>query len=390
MLMLSNADQASVQYIRRPVSLPHSLLGSAAPCDIFSARGTLIVKAGSIIPPRIQDTSLPARIFCQAREADQISVVDPTAELQQLGLKLSAMAERLNRQAAVSALELEALARWMYELWLLDADACLGYARLAKFARPSVGHVIHVALIAAELAKANGLQRDAVESLIGAALTMNVAKLSLHDAMYTWDGAPTPAMRGEIEAHPRASAALLCGIGGINKDWSDAVAYHHENIDGSGYPEGLKGTAIPLPARMMRVADTLAARLTGRKARPPRHWNVHYARDLRHLVSHVFGADEAHLDSSLTHRLLRTLNRFAPGSLLRLSTHELAIVTRRVPGQSLGPRLVFAVCDAHGLVYETPQLRQIATRQCEIRGYAHDALPKLNGVDWAKAWGYGW
>lgn len=384
------SEESALNQIRRPVAIPSELIGRASPFDIFSARGTLIVKTGTPIPPRIQDSDLPPRIFCQVHQANQISRFDPSTELSRAATDLAKVADRIARNEAVGSSELQALAQGVFELWFLDADACLGYARLAKFGRPSVCHVMHTALIAAELAAANGFKRDMLVSVMGAALTMNLAQLGLHDEMFYLDRAPNPAMRTAMQKHPTESAALLEQIGGIAVDWAEAVAFHHENVDGSGYPEGRKGTEIPLSARIVRVADTLAARLTGRKSRAPRHWNIHYARDLRHLVSHVFGADEAHLDSSLTHRLLRALNRFAPGSLVRLSTNEIAVVPRRVPGLALMPRQVFAVTDKQSLPLVTPQLRDIVGRKCAIRGYAQDLLPRLEGVDWIKAWGYGW
>ena len=383
-------NSALLARIHRPVTLPNELTGQRAPCDIFSARGTLMVKGGAVIPLRLQDPLQPLRIFCQAKEANRISDLDPFRELKRVSLALSKISERIARNESVSSGELVALARQVFELWFLDADACLGYARLAKFGQPSVCHVIHVALVAAELASASGFQRDMVESVIGAALTMNLAKLALHDEMFNLDGAPNAAMRRDMRAHPMEGVSLLRRIGEFGEPWFDAVGYHHENIDGSGYPEGLKSTAIPLPARMVRVADTLAARLTGRKARPPQHWNIHHARDVRHLAAHVFGSDLERLDSPLSHGLLRALNRFPPGSLVRLSSNELAVVTRRIPGQASTPRQVFAVTDALGRPLELPRLRRIAARQCEIRGYAHDALPRLPDVDWNKAWGYGW
>ena len=384
------SDESVLNQIRRPVAIPTELIGRASPFDIFSARGTLIVKTGTPIPSRIQDSALPPRIFCQAQQANQISRFNPSVELIDASHDLAKIADRITRNEMVSSSELQSLAQRVFELWFLDADACLGYARLAKFGRPSVCHVIHTALIAAELASANSFKRDMIVSVMGAALTMNLAKLALHDEMFYLDRVPNPAMRTEMQKHPAESAALLAQLDGVSVDWSEAVAFHHENVDGSGYPEGRKGTAIPLSARIVRVADILAARLTGRKSRAPRHWNIHYARDLRHLVSHVFGADEAHLDSSLMHRLLRALNRFAPGSLVRLSNNEIAVVTRRVPGLALMPQQVFAVTDAQGTPLVTPKLRYIVGRKCAIRGYAQDVLPRLEGVDWAKAWGYGW
>lgn len=384
-----DADSALLARIHRPVALPQELAGQQAPCDIFSARGTLMVKAGSVIPMRLQDPLQPLRIFCEAKEADRISDLDPFQELKRVSVAFSTLSERIARNESVSSGELRALAWQVFELWFLDADACLGYARLAKFGQPSVCHAIHVALIAAELASASGFQRDMVENVIGAALTMNLAKLDLHDEMFNLEGAPSDAMRQDIHAHPAQGEELLRRIGAFDEAWLDAVGHHHENVDGSGYPEGLKGTDIPLAARMVRIADTLAARLTGRKTRAPRHWNIHHARDVRHLVAHVFGADLERLDSPLAHGLLRVLNRFPPGSLVRLSSNELAVITRRVPGQST-PRQAFAVTDVHGRPLEIPRPRHLVARRCEIRGYVHDTPPRLPDLDWRKAWGYGW
>jgi HD-GYP domain-containing protein (c-di-GMP phosphodiesterase class II) len=375
----------------RPVILPPSLIGHPAPCDIFSARGALVVKTGSLISQRAHELMQPQRIFCQAEQAHHLSTLDPAEELTRISKALSRLSERAVRGESMTASEVIALAQRLLEVWFLDADACIGLARLSHFGPPSVRHEIHTALLAAELANAHGFKHDMIENVIGAALTMNLAKLALHDEMFNLEGAPSAAIRQELRTHPSASALLLRQIGNFSEHWIDAVASHHENIDGSGYPAGLKGSAISLPARMVRVADTLAARLTGRKARPPQHWNMHYARgDTNHWLGHVFGADLSRLDNSLCQKLFRGLSRFPPGTLLRLSNNELAVVTRRMPDQTLTPRTVYAVSDTRGKPLSTPCVRRIAVRRCEIRGYAQDALPKLNDVDWQKAWGYGW
>lgn len=383
-------NAALLHLLFRPVVLPPDLIGHPTPCDIFSARGTLLLKTGSMISPRAHHPMQAQRIFCQAEQAHHISALDPINELKQVSLALSNIAERAAHCAIVTPSELIALARQVLEAWFFDADACLGYARLSQYGSPSTCHVIHTALLAAELARANGLNDDLIESVVGAALTMNLAKQSLHDEMFNLDRVPSAEMKREMRTHPAASALLLQQIGLGNEDWINAVTAHHENIDGSGYPAGLRGTAISLPARIVRVADTLAARLTGRKVRAPRHWNLHHARgDINHLVAHVFGADLKRLDSPLCHKLLRVLNRFPPGSLVRLNNNELAVITRRQSDKTLPPRTVFAVSDTHGKPLLTPCVRHIIPRRCEIRAYAHDALPKLSNVDWQKAWGYG-
>jgi HD-GYP domain-containing protein (c-di-GMP phosphodiesterase class II) len=375
----------------RPVILPPSLIGHPAPCDIFSAHGALVVKTGSLISQRAHELMQPQRIFCQAEEAHHLSTLDPTEELKRVSGALLRISERAVRAESMTANELIALAQQLLEVWFLDADACLGFARLSNFGPPSVRHEIHTALLAAELASAHGFKHDMIENVIGAALTMNIAQLALHDEMFNLEGAPNAAIREKLRSHPTESALLLRRIGNFSEHWIDAVASHHEHIDGSGYPAGLKGSAISLPARILRVADTLAARLTGRKARPPQHWNMHYARgDTNHWLTHVFGADLSRLDSSLCQKLFRRLSRYPPGTLLRLSNNEIAVVTRRMPDQTLTPRTVYAVSDTRGKALVSPCVRRVAVRRCEIRGYAQDALPKLNDVDWQKAWGYGW
>jgi HD-GYP domain-containing protein (c-di-GMP phosphodiesterase class II) len=382
-------DTPSFGPIMRPVLVPTELVGHRSPCDLFNANGAIWVKSGMVIPSRIHDPTYSGRFYCRAEEAARISSTEPLEQLRQVGMALSTIAERIAQGQHVTSLELPVLARRLLEAWFLDADACLGYARLARFCRPSVGHTIHVALLAAELAVAGGYEHDDLEGVIGGALTMNLAQLSLHDEMFSWYGAPELDHQREILRHPLESVRLLGHIGKFSSPWIDAVGLHHENIDGSGYPLHLQGADIALSSRMVRVADTLAARLTGRKSRPPRHWNIIHAKEIPSLVEHIFGTDLKRLDHSLVHRLMTVLGRFPPGSLVRLNNRELAIVSRRVPGSRNKPAQVYAVIDPLGRPLETPRARQIGLGRFDIRGYAHDELPKLPDYDWQKIWGYG-
>jgi len=384
-----NAESAANSYIHRPIELPRELLGKLAPCDLFNARGVLLIKAGTAIPRLVQDSLWPMRLFCDAQHAHQLSHTDPAVKMQQVGKHLSLLSARLLQSEHVSPGELLSLAQEVFDLWSLDADACLGLARLSPHGQPSVWHALHVALIAAELAGAQGLDQDRIKSVIGASLTMNLSTLALHDEMFNLSGAPNAAKRQEIHLHPMHGVRCLLQIGRFHNHWIEAVGAHHENVDGSGYPARLKGSSIPLSARIVRVADTLAARLTGRKMRPPQHWNLRHAHGTRAMVQHVFGADLARLDLPLTHRLMRVLSPFPPGSLVRLSNSELAVITRRAAASRAPPRQVLAVFDAYGKAYETPRPRPIGFNDCSIRGYAHDALHTLPAYDWRKAWGYG-
>jgi HD-GYP domain-containing protein (c-di-GMP phosphodiesterase class II) len=385
----ARAEMLSAGAIHRPIELPRELLGTLAPCDLFNARGVMLIKAGAPIPTLIHDPLWPVRLFCEAQHAQQLSNANPALQLQQVGKRISLLSARFLQGAHVSASEFSVLAQEVFDLWALDADACLGLARLSPHGQPSVWHALHVALLAAELGMAQGLDQDQIKNVIGSALTMNLSTLLLHDEMFNFSGTPSTAKRQEIRLHPLEGVRCLLQIGKFDPQWIEAVGAHHENIDGSGYPARLKGPRIPLSARIVRIADTLAARLTGRKMRPPRHWNMRHAHEITHLVQHIFGADLTRLDLPLTHRLMSVLSLFPPGSLVRLNNSELAVVTRRSPVSPTLPRQVLAVFDAYGEPYETPHPRQIGHSDYSIRSFALDTLHTLPRYDWHKAWGYG-
>ena len=100
----------------------------------------------------------------------------------------------------------------------------------------------------------------------------DVGKIAIPDAILGKRDALTPAERRLLEMHPRlgeqmvGKAALLRGHG------VEIVRSHHERWDGSGYPEGLVGEQIPLPARIFSVADALDAITSDRPYSRARPW----------------------------------------------------------------------------------------------------------------------
>jgi hypothetical protein len=375
----------------RPVILPPELIGQRAPCDLFNARGILLAIAGSVISLDARSPLRPTCVFCPADEAAKISHVNPVSELARIQLSLTRLGERVARGQSVSRGDLVALARSLHEMWTIDADACLGYARLCKAGSPSVGHVIHVALLVAELADAQRLDSERTISVIGGALTMNASKFRLHDELHQRSAPPNEAQIEEIRSHPGESVRLLGRIGDFGKPWLAAVGSHHENMDGSGYPQALKGGEIALAARMVRVADVFAARLTGRRTRQAKHWNIRRTEGATSFVQHVFGSDQRSLDPPLMTQLMRTLGRFPPGSLVRLSNGELAVCARRIPrsaGADQTPLEVQTICDARGQVLPAPRTRPLHFRHCTIRHYADDESQRLPAYNWRRVWGY--
>jgi hypothetical protein len=377
--------------ILRPVMLSPARIGEAAPCDFFDGNGSLLLRQGALISENVQEKLSNRRLFCDAGQAGTISSDDPLRTLTGVGEALSMLDAIVGTGGKLSAGVCMELAGNLFESWRLDPDACIGFARVGNPGSPSVCQTILAALFAAELGSAHAFTRHELIELIGAALTMNLGSMELHDEMAALSGPLPGTLRSALAEHPQCAADILHGIG-IPGAWSRAVLQHHENINGSGYPEGLARSGICLEARMLRLVDIFAARLRVRRGRGPQYWSLSRARGLPELTAHIFGADLDSLDLSLARLLMRRLGAFSPGSVVRLSNNEMAIVSRRaydlVRDTTLSPREVLSFLDASGRPLDMPRPRRIGPHDYRILSYAHDDLPRLPIYDWPLIWGY--
>jgi HD-GYP domain-containing protein (c-di-GMP phosphodiesterase class II) len=130
------------------------------------------------------------------------------------------------------------------------------------------GHSQRVAEYARLLAKEAGVSFRQIEQVVTAALLHDIGKtFSEFATLLQKDGALTPEERSLLQSHPVRSAELVHMISSLRGPVEKAVRHHHENYDGSGYPDGLTGEDIPLGARIIMVADTLDAMTTDRPYR---------------------------------------------------------------------------------------------------------------------------
>jgi ribonuclease P protein subunit RPR2 len=108
-------------------------------------------------------------------------------------------------------------------------------------------------------------------------LLHDVGKVAVPDAILYKPAPLTEEERLIISRHPVVGAQILRGIEFLGEA-KNVVRHHHERWDGTGYPDGLRGTEIPLAARVFAVADTLDALTTDRPYRPAS--TLSYAREV--------------------------------------------------------------------------------------------------------------
>jgi len=159
----------------------------------------------------------------------------------------------------------------------LETIECL--ARVAELRDDATGeHTCRVARLSALLAQGLDLQPQEAELIMRAAPLHDVGKVAIEDQVLLKKGELSSEERAVMHEHALGGAQLLSGgRSDLMKMAEQIAAAHHERWDGHGYPKGLKGEEIPLPARIVAVADAFDA-LT--HVRPYKEaWSVEEAMD---------------------------------------------------------------------------------------------------------------
>jgi HD-GYP domain-containing protein (c-di-GMP phosphodiesterase class II) len=129
------------------------------------------------------------------------------------------------------------------------------------------GHSRRVANMARVIGRAMGLREREIERIVVAALLHDVGKIhEIFGPILSKPGKLTTEESAIMRTHPIKSEELARNVSSL-KDTLPLIRHHHENWDGSGYPDGLFGAAIPLGSRVIMFADTIDAMTTDRPYR---------------------------------------------------------------------------------------------------------------------------
>ena len=131
----------------------------------------------------------------------------------------------------------------------------------------TAGHQQHVASLARAIAQELALPEDRTEGLYLAGMIHDLGKIGVPAEILSKPGRLTDPEMSLIRTHPEVGFTILRGI---QFPWpiAEIVRQHHERLDGSGYPRGLKGEDILLDARIIAVADVTEAMASHRPYRP--------------------------------------------------------------------------------------------------------------------------
>lgn len=153
---------------------------------------------------------------------------------------------------------------WDEQLWsVLETENAMGNDML-----DAVDHGILVSNLAGLLAREAGCDEDFCAEIMKAGMLHDIGKLQLGKFLYGRDDAVLQIEEMKyVRMHPTLGYEKLKRFGGFSDMILQAVLHHHENYDGTGYPDNMRGEKIPLASRILRICDVYAALISERPYR---------------------------------------------------------------------------------------------------------------------------
>jgi len=140
-------------------------------------------------------------------------------------------------------------------------DTIYRLSRASEYKDEDTGaHIKRMSNYSAAVARQMGLSKDAVETILYAAPMHDAGKIGIPDRILLKPGKLDPDEWEIMKQHTTIGGSILSGSdSGFIKLAEDIALTHHEKWDGSGYPNGLRGTAIPMAGRIAAIADVFDA-----------------------------------------------------------------------------------------------------------------------------------
>ena len=213
-----------------------------------------------------------------------------------------------------------------------NPDALLWVGRLREEDVSTYNHGVKVALYLIALGRQLGFPKRELGQLGMIGMLADVGKIRLPRALLDKPGMLTSAEYGMIKEHVRLGLDALREAGGLPDEVELGIAQHHERLDGSGYPKGLKGNDISIYGRMAAIADSFAALIT-----PRAYANPSAPQD---ALMNLYEWAGSSFHEPLVEQFVQAVGVFPVGSLVELSSGEIAIVVAHNRVRRLEPRVL--------------------------------------------------
>ncbi len=233
-----------------------------------------------------------------------------------------------------------------------NPGALIGLARLKTKDDYTYMHSVAVCALMVALARQLGLNEQQTREAGLAGLLHDIGKMAIDSDILNKPGRLTDEEFVAVKRHPTAGYNMLCESGNVSNIALDVCLHHHEKIDGTGYPKGLKGDQISLYARMGAICDIYDAITSNRPYK--QGWCP--AESLRKMAEWANG----HFDEKIFQAFVKSIGIYPVGTLVRMESGRLGVVLEQQPQKSLLAPKIRVFFSIKAMTYIVPELIDLA------------------------------
>ena len=220
----------------------------------------------------------------------------------------------------------------MVESVVRNPDAAMWIARLRQEDIATYGHGLQVSVYITSFGRHLGFPKAQLSQLAQIGLLLDIGKIKLPRYLLEKQGRYTTEEYEEAKRHVQHGIEILSQTENIDPELIEGIEQHHERMNGSGYPKGYVGDEIGIYGRMAGIVDTFAA-LTNHRPYAAAASSYEALRSISGWAGDFF-------HEPLVQQFVSSIGVFPVGSLIELSTGEVAIVVAHNKVRRLKPRVL--------------------------------------------------
>jgi len=255
---------------------------------------------------------------------------------------------RLGKEVEVAAIQ--ETSEQMVDSAFRNKDALISLSRIKDKDHYTYMHSVSVAGLMITFGRSMGFDKDKIREIALGGLLHDIGKMKTPDKILNKPGKLTDEEFDIMRSHVVFSREILKEKTGITQNALDVAAQHHERMDGTGYPLGLKGDAISQVGQMSTIVDVYDALTSVRVYKNAWEPNM--------VLKKLMEWSHSHFNPTLVHMFIRCLGVYPIGAMVELDSGLVGIVIEQNEVNLLKPKLK--------IIYNAKHLGYVAAHELDL------------------------
>jgi putative nucleotidyltransferase with HDIG domain len=315
------------------------------------ARESELVKSTNQAAPDAL-TSMIARTN-ETYELHNIECIIPQEEIDKATNQVEGFFHEIELGEPVNIEQARTISSRLVSLFTARSHLAIKLLDIDRFDRYTYRHSINVGILLLLIASEWVDSTEELEELVLGAILHDLGKAKVGSEIINKPGKLTDDEWDLMRKHPIWSAELL-EEAGATRDAIEIARWHHERLDGTGYPDGIPAEKQSRFVRLSAICDVYDALTTERSYKSKM--------DFARAIDVILRGCGTHFDPDVAHAFIRRVGRYPVGTFVLLSTGDIAVV-RQVNEKAISRPVVSRVVDGRGLLVDTREDLDLYARQ---------------------------